>query len=147
MRCTTRKSGTGSRTQPTGKVTTRKRLDQTFEQILKEQSQANSRPRRSKTAELISRAEGWLKQLDEDADFQGACPKTTRELKELVAEITKLRDDNAAKVAKFADAIVSQAEKVELDKDKRDRLETLANDDLRFVAQRVTPAPRLRHAR
>lgn len=102
-----------------------------FETILKNQSQANSRLGAPKTAELISRADEWLRRLNEEEEFR-LLAESDDKVKGLVAEVRKLRDDSAAKVAKFADAIVTEAEKTELDQDKRDRLDTLANDDLRL---------------
>jgi hypothetical protein len=102
-----------------------------FQDMLHRQSDEMSRLNCPKSVGLISRANDFLDNLKEDPTVQ-AVGDTDPQLKALLGGIRNDRMTAYRKLAKFATAILDEAEKAELNQDSRDRLETFAKDDLRL---------------
>jgi len=106
----------------------------TFEQLTHQQSDEMSRLLAPKTVALIQRTNAYF-----DMDFDD---ETTRQLAVSDPKIKAYLDGIRAqqktaldKLAKFAAAVLDEAEKANIDKDARDRLESFANDDLRIALE------------
>lgn len=104
-----------------------------FQQLVKERSAATSKLGAPKTAAAAARARRFFESLatnNQAKPLAGQSP-----LKEFIGSIAKLRTDTEARLAANAEAILAEAEKTNLDKDGRDRLEYFANDDLRLTLE------------
>jgi hypothetical protein len=98
--------------------------------LLHNQSDAMSSINCPKSVALVTRANSWLNDLKDDQTVQ-AVGDTDPQLKGLLGGIRTDRLTAYRKLAKFAAAILDEAEKTQLNQEGRDRLETFANDDLR----------------
>jgi hypothetical protein len=104
-----------------------------FQQLVKERSAATSKLGAPKTAAAAARARRFFESLATNEQAKPLADQSP--LKEFIASIAKLRTDTEARLAGTAEAILADAEKTNLDKDGRDRLEYFAKDDLRLTLQ------------
>jgi len=110
----------------------------TFTQMMNGEGGNSSRLGAPRTAELVQLANGWLDARAKHKDYQ--LVKDDPRVAEYEAGIRKLREEGLAKLERFAEYMVADAEKLKIDQDKRDRLEYLANDILRLT---LDGSPRL----
>jgi len=103
----------------------------TFAELCSVQNEANSNLGAAKTAGLVGRANYWLDNREKSDIW--AVVKDEPGIKAFVDSVKKQRDTALAKLLKNAEAIIAEAEKVQMDQDKRDRLSRLAEDDLRIA--------------
>jgi len=83
-----------------------------FEDYRTKQSEEMSSMLAPKSKALISRANQWLKNRDEDENFKKM--QSAAEIKAIVAQVTKDRDAALAKMEKFSDSFLGEAEKLTL---------------------------------
>ena len=102
----------------------------TLSEMLHQQSEAMSHLMAPKSAELISRANYWLELRDKDPKAKALAGEPS--IKAFVDQVKASRQACWDKIAKSANAILTEAEKTKLNKDSRDRLERFGNDDLRL---------------
>ncbi len=104
----------------------------TFDFILTHQGDTASKFNAPKTVGLITRAnyelDNWMKD-----DVIHSLSQSEGKVKDFIDRVRGDRKTAMDKVAKFASDILDQAEKAETNQDSRDRLETMANDDLRVA--------------
>jgi hypothetical protein len=102
----------------------------TFHDLLSRQSDAMSRVNCPKSAALVARANDWLNNNTHDETYKIVAGDPR--VKAVVESVTKMRDACHAKIAKFAEGVLGEAEKTKLTQDSRDRLATFVSDDLRI---------------
>lgn len=104
-----------------------------FLDMQKTQSDAMSKLMAPKTVELISNANQWLKNRADDENFKTISGAPS--IKALVKKVESARAAAWKKLETFAEAVLVEAEAAKLNQDGRDRLERLANDDLRLALE------------
>lgn len=102
----------------------------TFEELVKIRNEANGRLGLPRNADLVESANHWLDVRNGDELYQ--LTKDDPRIVAVVAGVKKQRDEALAKLLKNAEKILAEAEKTQLDQDKRDRLSSFAEDDLRL---------------
>jgi hypothetical protein len=104
----------------------------TFDYLLHHQGDNASKLNSPKTVGLITRSnyvlENWMKD-----DVIKTLSQTDDKVKGFVDKVRGDRKTAMEKLAKFASAVVDQADKATIDQDARDRLDQLANDDLPYA--------------
>ncbi len=102
-----------------------------FDELLHNQGDEMSAFKAPKTVAMIRRANSWFENAYEIDTVKQIGDKDPK-IKGLIADMTKTRQAGWTKIEAFAAVILDQAEKTTITKDSRDRLETIANDDLRL---------------
>lgn len=92
----------------------------TFAEYQKESGETMSALQAPKTREFISRANSWIKSRDDDEDYKKL--QSAAEIKAIYDKNVADRNTALAKMEKFADAILTEAEKATLDQNKIDAI-------------------------
>jgi hypothetical protein len=102
-----------------------------FDDILHKQGDKMSAMMAPQSVALIQRANNWLNDNMQDPVVAGLSESDPK-IKGLLDGIKGDRQTAWTKLGKFASAILDDAEKAQIDKESRDRLEQFAEDDLRL---------------
>jgi hypothetical protein len=102
-----------------------------FQDMLHNQGDKMSALMAPKSVALIQRANNWLEDAMHD-EVVAALSESDSKIKGLLDGIKADRQTAWTKLAKAASAVLDDAEKAPIDKESRDRLEQLAEDDLRL---------------
>ncbi len=103
----------------------------TFDDILHNQGDVMSAMKAPKSVALITRANIWIDENMQD-QVVAALSVSDPKIKGLIDSVKADRQTAWTKLTGFASAILSDAEKAQLTKESRDRLEQFAEDDLRL---------------
>jgi hypothetical protein len=105
-----------------------------FEELTHRQSDEMSKLMAPKTVALVTRVNAWLDMNLADPTASQLASSDAK-VKGYVDQIRGMQKTAFDKLSEFASSVLDEAEKAQIDKDARDRLETFANDDLRIALE------------